>query len=145
MRRFVPVLILSSLGLAAHAETLTLPPNPKPNPNHNLPATASTPAGTPATQSIVLPGRGMTMTDVEEKFGIPLQKFPEVGDPPIIRWVYPDFTVYFEYHYVINAVPNHLAPRPAAPAAGDAATAGDAGTDAAPETPPTPAPAPAAE
>jgi len=65
--------------------------------------------------SITLPGRGMTMTQVEDRFGTPQQKLPEVGDPPIIRWIYPDFTVYFEYQYVIDAVSNVVGPPPTAP------------------------------
>ncbi len=38
-----------------------------------------------------------------------------MGDPPITRWVYPDFTVYFEYQYVINAVSHVAGPAPMAP------------------------------
>lgn len=85
-----------------------------------LPAVADTlqmPLGPPAVddgsqqQSITLPGRGMTMVAVEERFGAPVEKYDEVGDPPITRWVYPDFTVYFEYQYVINAVPHDEAAR----------------------------------
>lgn len=64
--------------------------------------------------SITLPGRGMSMTQVEDRFGTPQQKLPEVGDPPIIRWIYPDFTVYFEYQYVIDAVSNVVGPPPTA-------------------------------
>ena len=59
-----------------------------------------------------MPGRGMNMTQVEEKFGPPLHKLPEVGDPPIIRWVYPNYTVYFEYQFVINSVLNSAAGAP---------------------------------
>jgi hypothetical protein len=58
------------------------------------------------TYSIQLPGRGMTMTKVEERFGQPLKKYDAVGDPPITRWDYADFSVYFEYQYVIDAVIN---------------------------------------
>lgn len=56
--------------------------------------------------SFELPGRGMSMTAVEERFGSPLERGTEVGDPPITRWVYNDFTVYFEYQFVIHAVLN---------------------------------------
>lgn len=56
--------------------------------------------------SVTMPGRGMTMTGVEKQFGAPLQKLPEVGDPPITEWKYQDFTVYFEYQYVIHALIN---------------------------------------
>jgi len=54
--------------------------------------------------SIKMPGRGMTMDKVESTFGAPSQKYPDVGDPPITRWIYPGFTVYFEYQYVIDSV-----------------------------------------
>jgi len=79
--------------LPAHADTLKMPPGP--------PALQDQPA---PEQSLTLPGRGMSMTAVEERFGTPRTRYDEVGDPPITRWVYPDFTVYFEYQYVINAV-----------------------------------------
>jgi len=54
--------------------------------------------------SISLPGRGMTMKAVEARFGKPLKIIGKVGKPPITRWVYNDYTVYFEYQYVIDAV-----------------------------------------
>lgn len=54
--------------------------------------------------SVELPGRGMSMVAVEARFGQPLERGAEVGQPPISRWVYNDFTVYFEYQYVIHAV-----------------------------------------
>lgn len=54
--------------------------------------------------SITLPGRGMTMEQVEKRFGTPLEKHGPVGSPPITTWVYDRFTVYFESHYVIHAV-----------------------------------------
>lgn len=102
MRRMLPLFSAISLSMATplQAETLEMP--------------AATPATTAATgYSVTLPGRGMTMTQVEEKFGPPLEKLPEVGDPPIIRWIYPDYTVYFEYQYVINSVLNvPVAPTP---------------------------------
>lgn len=50
------------------------------------------------------PTRGMTQASVEAKYGSPAQKKAAVGDPPISRWVYPGFTVYFEYDRVIHAV-----------------------------------------
>lgn len=103
MRRMLPLftaISVMSMATPLQADTLEMP--------------AGTPAATQqsAGYSVNLPGRGMTMTQVEEKFGPPLQKLPEVGDPPIIRWIYPDYTVYFEYQYVINSVLNV----PAAPA-----------------------------
>lgn len=50
------------------------------------------------------PTRGMTQASVESKFGSPVSKKAPVGDPPIARWEYPAFTVYFEYDKVIHAV-----------------------------------------
>ncbi len=50
------------------------------------------------------PTRGMTMREVLRRFGVPQAKLPPVGKPPITRWRYPGFTVYFEYHYVIDSV-----------------------------------------
>lgn len=79
-------------------------------------ADAASPAAAPAPVRITLPGRGMTMEQVEAKFGPPRERLPSVGEPPITRWVYDDFTVYFEYEYVIDAVPNAAGiPRPGVP------------------------------
>jgi hypothetical protein len=50
------------------------------------------------------PTRGMTQTRVEAKYGAPASIKAPVGDPPITRWEYADFVVYFEYDKVIHAV-----------------------------------------
>jgi hypothetical protein len=50
------------------------------------------------------PKSGMTMTAVESTYGEPTQKHAAVGDPPITRWDYPGFSVYFERDRVIHAV-----------------------------------------
>ena len=50
------------------------------------------------------PTRGLTMTKVEAKFGSPSQRSAAVGEPPITRWEYPGFVVYFEREYVIHSV-----------------------------------------
>ena len=55
---------------------------------------------------VEMPVRGMTKNEVEAKFGAPSEKIPAVGEPPISRWVYPDYTVYFEKQYVIHSVIN---------------------------------------
>ncbi len=57
------------------------------------------------TRSGKLPQRGTTMDRVRARWGEPQQALPAVGDPPISRWVYGDFTVYFEYRHVIHSVP----------------------------------------
>lgn len=52
------------------------------------------------------PSRGMSMRKVERLFGEPKEKMLPTGNPPITRWVYEQFTVYFEGKYVIHAVKN---------------------------------------
>jgi hypothetical protein len=53
---------------------------------------------------VATPGRGMTMDQVATKFGAPVAKTPAVGKPPISRWEYPGFVVYFEHEHVIHSV-----------------------------------------
>jgi hypothetical protein len=50
------------------------------------------------------PKRGSTMTEVEKHFGAPIEKHPTVGQPPITRWDYAGFSVFFEHDRVIHAV-----------------------------------------
>lgn len=50
------------------------------------------------------PTRGMTQARVEAAFGAPSSRVAPVGDPPITRWEYADFVVFFEYDRVIHAV-----------------------------------------
>jgi hypothetical protein len=50
------------------------------------------------------PKRGITMTQVEAKFGAPVTKHDAVGAPPITRWDYAGFSVFFEHDRVIHAV-----------------------------------------
>ncbi len=50
------------------------------------------------------PSRGMTQASVESTYGSPVNIKAPVGDPPITRWEYQDFVVYFEYDKVIHAV-----------------------------------------
>ena len=50
------------------------------------------------------PTRGMTMAQVEARFGAPAQRHDAVGRPPITRWVYPGFVVFYEYQHVVHAV-----------------------------------------
>jgi hypothetical protein len=60
---------------------------------------------TPAPQaSADRPSRGMSMETVEAKFGAPAKRVPAVGQPPISRWEYPGFVVYFEHHLVLHSV-----------------------------------------
>ena len=50
------------------------------------------------------PSQGMTQERVEAKFGQPKSRVAAVGEPPISRWEYQDFVVFFEYDRVIHAV-----------------------------------------
>jgi hypothetical protein len=57
----------------------------------------------------VRPRPGMSMTAVEQAYGAPSQRRGPVGgsvaeQPPITRWDYPSFSVYFENDLVIHAV-----------------------------------------
>jgi hypothetical protein len=53
---------------------------------------------------VTTPARGMTMEQVASQFGKPETKVPAVGKPPISRWEYPGFVVYFENDHVIHSV-----------------------------------------
>ena len=79
--------LAACLGATSHAETIAV---------DNGIAVKETGIATPA--------RGMTMSQVADKFGAPVTKVPAVGKPPITRWEYPGFVVYFEFDHVINAV-----------------------------------------
>jgi hypothetical protein len=71
-----------------------------------------------------LPVRGMTMAQVEARYGAPGERLDPRGGqkqawPTINRWAYPAFTVYFERSKVIDVVvnkadPDEIGPKPAA-------------------------------
>lgn len=71
-------------------------------------AIAEAPANSPA--GVQRPTRAMNMAQVKQKFGEPKQEFPWVGDPPITRWVYENFTVYFEHDLVLDTVVHRSTP-----------------------------------
>jgi hypothetical protein len=54
--------------------------------------------------SVETPRRGMNMAAVEARFGAPRSRVAAVGEPPISRWEYDGFTVYFERDLVLHAV-----------------------------------------
>lgn len=70
-----------------------------------------------------MPARGMTMQQVEARYGAPSDRLDPRGGqkrqwPTINRWTYPAFTVYFEKNRVIDAVANkagagEVGPKPA--------------------------------
>jgi len=51
-----------------------------------------------------LPHNGLTTSEVEQRYGSPNERRAPVGDPPISRWLYDDYSVYFEYDLVIESV-----------------------------------------
>jgi hypothetical protein len=67
----------------------------------------------PAQSAVAAPPRGTSMDAVEARFGAPTERYAPVGQPPITRWVYPSFVVFFEYSHVVHAVTRR--PAPAAP------------------------------
>jgi hypothetical protein len=64
------------------------------------------------------PKRGTTMSEVEKRFGAPVTRHPAVGGgspqrPPITRWDYNGFSVFFEGERVIHSVVTNGEPTPA--------------------------------
>lgn len=85
------VAVLAALcGPPTHAEVLLID------------AIEQAPANAPG--ALPRPDRGMTMQQVRAKFGEPVREHPWVGDPPITRWDYADYSVFFEHEYVLESV-----------------------------------------
>ncbi len=57
-----------------------------------------------AADGLERPRTGLSMQNVESRFGSPIAMRGPVGDPPITIWDYPQYTVYFEYNHVIHTV-----------------------------------------
>lgn len=106
-----------ALGGLSHAQVLEMPlaADPEteaPAQSETSPMSESSPeTGAPTEVTMptemaptTLPGRGMHMEQVETRFGTPAEKHEAVGEPPITRWVYSGFTVYFEHDIVLHAV-----------------------------------------
>lgn len=74
--------------------------------------TAETPTGGTVTGTASLgrdvPINNMTMSGVRNNFGEPERILDAVGEPPITRWQYPGYIVYFEHDLVITTVGGHL-------------------------------------
>jgi hypothetical protein len=87
------ILALLALGAAAPAFAETL----------------STDTGVPAATGDH-PNRGSTMATVQGRYGEPSSRHAAVGDPPITRWDYPQFSVYFEHDRVLHTVLVRSAP-----------------------------------
>jgi hypothetical protein len=88
MSRMLLLLILL-LPLGAYAETLQIP------------------IGEQGAGELRLPQLGESQRLVLERFGLADEEHPSVGNPPITRWDYREFSVYFEQTHVINSVRHH--------------------------------------
>lgn len=100
------------LGLSANisAEVLNMPTaEPMAEPMAEAVETTVTEMAAPEANeyTVQLPGRGMSMEMVQNHFGEASEKYSAVGDPPITKWTYKNFTVYFESEFVIHAVVNN--------------------------------------
>ncbi len=92
MKQLLPLALTAALfaTVPVHADTLTIP------------------LGQQATgQQQNLPQRGSSTSQVQRQHGEPVSRQAAVGQPPITRWDYADFSVYFEYDHVIQAVRHH--------------------------------------
>lgn len=58
-------------------------------------------------QIISLPQRGIDASTVRQQHGEPITRHAAVGEPPINRWDYAGFSVYFEYDKVVHSVRQH--------------------------------------
>ncbi len=87
--RWFAAIGVAALSAAGHAEVLTLP------------GSAAVPAE--------LPQRGMSQAAVLKAYGEPTVRHAPAGGgsprhPPIIRWDYPGWSVFFEQNWVIDVV-----------------------------------------
>ncbi|WXL27379.1 phosphodiesterase [Ectopseudomonas mendocina] len=79
-------------------------------PGLTLAGTLHIPVGQQGSDLSSLPTYGESRRSVLERFGLADEEHPSVGNPPITRWDYREFSVYFEYDHVINSVRHHSSP-----------------------------------
>ena len=85
----LPLLLALLLPVSVYADTLQIP------------------VGQQGAGGLQLPQLGESQRAVLERFGLADEEHPAVGQPPITRWDYRSFSVYFEYDHVINSVLHH--------------------------------------
>lgn len=92
MKYLLPLALTAALFTAAplQADTLTIPLGQQ-----------------AAGQQVNLPQRGTSTSQVQRQHGEPVTRHTAVGQPPITRWDYPGFSVYFEYDHVVHSVRQH--------------------------------------
>lgn len=79
--------LFTGLPAATHADTL------------DMRSVGDSPAS-----GVLRPQRGVSMDAVRNRYGAPAETINPVGEPPITRWIYQDYTVYFEHDRVIHSV-----------------------------------------
>ncbi len=84
---FASLLVLAQ---ASHADVVSIA-----QPSYNVPNSSA---------GVLRPTRGTSKNAVIKQFGQPNSKVGAIGHPPITRWIYSDFIVFFEYSHVIDAV-----------------------------------------
>lgn len=92
MYRLLMPLLVIAFGFPAVAETIRIP------------------VGQQGQSQLTLPGRGDSKGTVLEQFGLADEEHPAIGSPPITRWYYRYFSVYFENDRVIDSVLHHQQP-----------------------------------
>lgn len=90
-------------NFALAQETTTSPP-PTDAAASAAPAPTAVPAPAAVTSPVTVPSRGSSMDAVKSKFGAPTQEESSVGTPPITRWDYPGYSVFFENDKVLHTV-----------------------------------------
>jgi hypothetical protein len=88
--RHIAGLAFALLATGPAADELRIPVGSQPNP-----------------EGKALPPKGMPMQGVRAGWGEPELARDPVGQPPITRWDYAGFSVYFEYEHVVHAVLRH--------------------------------------
>lgn len=90
----MPAILIRSLGLALFLCS-----------TYTLSDTLKIPLGQQGSQYTGgLPQRGNSQNHVLQIWGEPVKRHTSIGQPPITRWDYPGFSVYFEYRHVIRSV-----------------------------------------
>jgi hypothetical protein len=65
--------------------------------------------GIEAAPAVNVPRNGITMAQVRQQYGNPVTEHPAVGEPPITRWDYEGYSVFFEQDLVLHSVIHHQA------------------------------------
>lgn len=60
--------------------------------------------GIQSSPAIQTPHNGINMAQVRQQYGEPRQLQPAVGEPPITRWDYDGYSVFFEHNLVLHSV-----------------------------------------